>query len=105
MTEQNTNLKQLETQVLALPLADRLELMQAIVRSMQMDMSETLDLTTSELETTSMEERSEQADTIKTTPEESPRHPLLVMLESLDDLDEEFPDVDEGLLLLDDICL
>lgn len=105
MTEQTTNLEQLETQVLALPLADRLELMQAIVRSVQMDISETVDSTTPELATISTEERSEQSDTSETASDESPRHPLLVWLESLDDLDEDFPDIDEGLLPLDDVCI
>jgi hypothetical protein len=95
MTGQTTNLEQLETQVLALPLADRLELMQAIVRSIQMDIPEVVNHTTPELETISTEERSDKSDTTETSPDESPRHPLLVMLESLDDLDEEFPDISD----------
>lgn len=96
-------LQAIEAQILQLSADERLHLIQAIARSLQTeDASETGSI---EPEKTAIESLDEE-DT-KNLDEHGNRHPLLVMLESLEPLDDEepFPDVDEGLLPLDDIYL
>jgi hypothetical protein len=100
---QSLQLQAIEAQILQLSANERLHLIQAIARSLQTeDASETGSI---EPEKTAIESLDEE-DT-KNLDEHGNRHPLLVMLESLEPLDDEepFPDVDEGLLPLDDIYL
>ena len=108
MTIKTSNIRELTPQVLALSVADRLHLMEEIVRSLQADIAPDRELNgTIDGGQNSSEVAESDAEDTKNLDEHGNRHPLLVMLESLEPLDdeEEFPDVDEGSLPLDDVCL